>query len=161
MVKIIINGIKTCIEHAKTLNNYDNFFKNLELKRQWNIKQKAKQKKISGLLVREITGHPGFFVSRSGIVINPKGKRLAQNWRGTNGGKYLYVTFPGPNGKRLKKQTHILVATEWQFNSDPKNKICVNYLSKNRSNVNSNNLEWSTYAENAKHRDTKKGNRIY
>ena len=72
------------------------------------------------LKTRPIKEFPNYRVSRSGIVITPSGQRLSHNWRGFSGGAYLYVTFPGPNSKRIKRQSHILVAIAWKKNPDPK-----------------------------------------
>ena len=113
------------------------------------------------LKTKPIPGFENYKISRSGIVIGPKNNRLSHCWRGWPG-LYLYVTLhKNGNNKRIKKQSHVLVALAWVPNPDPENFKFVNHKSGNRSNISSYNLEWCDHKYNCRHRNGNKNKRRY
>lgn len=108
------------------------------------------------IVIKEINGFKGYFISDNGKVYSNLGKgnrnkektvelyelkpRLARN------GYTRVCMRSNATGKRIDKYVHRLVAEH--FIENPHNKKCVNHRDCNRQNNDVNNLEWCTHKEN-------------
>ncbi len=100
-----------------------------------------------------IHGFPGYFICELGVIINKTGHVMAQNWRGSKGGNYLYVSFMKKGDKKVyKRSVHILTAQH--FIPNPEKKKYVNHKRKNLRHNGAHDLEWCTHSENMKHRNS-------
>ena len=94
-----------------------------------------KAKSIEEIEWRSIPGHPKYDASSDGQIKNVYTNKIRKQ-QISNG--YYTVNLHG-NGKSDA------------YNDDPKNKIQVNHIDKNRSNNYYKNLEWTTPQENTAH----------
>ncbi|AEX61593.1 putative HNH endonuclease [Megavirus vitis] len=91
-------------------------------------------------------------VSNKGNIKNDKG--LVMKQKNNDGYKAIGLT-NSITGTRDTYRVHRLVAITFIKNNDPKNKIHINHLDKNRSNNCVENLEWVTQKENNCHANGK------
>ncbi len=94
----------------------------------------------------KIAGFPGYVINEQGQIFTDAEKevQLFDNRRG-----YLVVSLKGPDGKRVRRRVHRLVAEA--FIPNPKGLPVVNHKDGNKHNNRLDNLEWVSYRENTSH----------
>lgn len=93
-----------------------------------------------GVIVRNVDGYPGYYISRNGRFKGPNG--WLKSTLATTG--YFVCTVRNLNGKRqTQKLIHRLVATAWITNPYPGAYTMINHIDGVRSNCDANNLEWT------------------
>lgn len=102
---------------------------------------------INNIEVRIVPDYPKYAVSFCGKVFRlDTGKELKQGVRRG----YLYVN-TSINNEQRKVNTHVMVATVWVNNPDPKLRKFVNHKDGNKLNNHASNLEWVTGSQNQRH----------
>lgn len=94
--------------------------------------------------LRQIPGHPEYYVSESGDVYK-QAKRPLKQQKNCMG----YMMFDVCTPKRVKLTTHRAVAMAWCPGYEPH--LCVNHKDGVPLNNHASNLEWVTPSENARH----------
>lgn len=88
-------------------------------------------------------------VNRTGIVRYARTGKILKAWGGKTDGSYPTVSVSG--SRKLNLVVHKAVASSWVPNPDPVNLVLVNHIDGNKNNSDSSNLEWVTFAGNARH----------
>ncbi len=104
----------------------------------------------------DVKGYEGFYqVTDLGMVysvprVDVQGKIVGGNYlKLSNNGKGYFKVLLSKNGVHKRVYIHRLVAEHFLENKE--NKPCVNHKNGDTSNNSTDNLEWCTYKENAKH----------
>jgi hypothetical protein len=137
------------VEEEKTKNN------KLEIQNEKDVEIKKKHGDVEWKqYIHPILGTSNYEVSSDGRVRNATDKLPKIVYIRSYGGKYekgrceVKLTI---NGKQVHKLVHIMVATMFVLNSNPKTKIEVNHIDENPQNNHYSNLEWVTPQENMVH----------
>lgn len=109
------------------------------------MEQSENRQSAAKLEWRTIAENTSYMVSNSGLVKSLKTNKILKFG---NRSRYYTVSL-SENGKMVTRYVHRLVALA--FIPNPYNKRYVNHLDHNIKNNNSNNLEWCTASENARH----------
>lgn len=99
-------------------------------------------------MFKPIKGFPDYYISDKGEVWSAKSKKRLKQWRISHG--YMRVELSN-GGRHTRKQARVHRLVAEAFIPNPNNKPQVNHKNGNKSDNRSENLEWVTNAENAKH----------
>lgn len=98
---------------------------------------------------KEIDGFPNYYINKDGEVIRDNNGKLRIIHDRLNAGGYPRVSMSLPNGRRVDRLVHRLVAIA--FIPNPNNYPQVNHIDGDKGNYSLDNLEWCTDKQNKWH----------
>lgn len=97
-------------------------------------------------MTKQIKGYTNYTIDEEGNVYNTQTRKYLRGSIGENGYKYYRLS---QNNSKKMFYAHRLVAEA--FLPNPNNLPVVNHIDGNKMNNNVDNLEWISYADNARH----------